>query len=578
MLRLRDLGCLAVVALSPFESDAVALPVPGLGLRLTALEAAIALAVTGAVANAAQTSRRGPQMRPGALVLSTLGLAAAAFVSALAAPAEARAAWLGAMRLLGVGLLTFAFAEAVRDAAQRRLVRGSHPGSPLERALAWATAALLALGALEQMGGDGMLGPRGAALDETLLALFRPKASVTEVGARRLTASFGHANLAACWLVMATPLLLGAAIAWRRWRQALGLLALGVVGLAATLSRAGLVAGLAAIGLLLLFLTFAEQRRTVDFVRGRPKWLTTAVATTALVALAFVLVASPSFEDRWGLRSRPPIAVEYRLTTERTHDGGSRVVLDATNRGSLCWRPWGRDRHELELRLPRGVDPGPEAGPTADDAANALRRPLAHRVCTGETTTAIWTVAAPLERLAGARAEVVHNGLHGFAALGVAAATIGPTAEAEFPPPVAGLTPAGRPALWQAALALWQQRPLLGHGADNFRLRKATVMDTPGLDDREHANNVLLEVLADLGLLGALALLALVWYVAVAAWAAWRRADVTAFAAVAACLGFAVHGLADSPLFSWGPMVLLALALGTLQARTASSTEHGRSA
>lgn len=592
--RLRDLGCVAAVALAPFESDVWAIDLPGIALRLTALEAAIGLAIVGAVATLIQDRQTRGWPRPTGLGRAILVLPAVGLVAAALAPEAVRTAWLGAARLLGSALLAWAFALSLRDAAVPKGKSSRHaPRSPIATALMLAMGLVVGLGALEQLGGDGWFGPRGAALDEALLGSFRPKASVTEAGARRLTASFGHANLAASWLALVLPLLAGAALERRHWRRALALIALPLLALAATLSRAGLIAGLAAIAVLVAFLAFAQPRRSVDFVRGRPRWLPLGLTATAVVTLVLLLARSPSFEDRWGLRPRPLIAAEYTLTAEREPGGGSRLVATATNRGSLCWRPWGRDRHVFDLRLPPGTGgEASAAAPLARDAAidrpddgGPLRRALTHRVCTDEAATAIWQLPVEVEALRGAEVELVHHGMRRFAELGVRAATLdgataasdgGAAATAAGAPAAAGaddagLIPLGRATLWRAALTLWMQRPVLGHGPDTFRVRKASVIAAPGLDDREHANNLLLEVLADMGAAGALALAWIAAAVAGAALRSWRNDDLPGIAASAACVAFAVHGIADSPLFSWGPMVLLALALGMLIGRTSDA-------
>jgi len=67
--------------------------------------------------------------------------------------------------------------------------------------------------------------------------------------------------------------------------------------------------------------------------------------------------------------------------------------------------------------------------------------------------------------------------------------------------------PAPRLALWRSALVLWQGRPFLGVGPDNFRRRYEEVIGLdpngrPYMDTRIHANNLYLETLADLGLAG----------------------------------------------------------------------------
>ena len=555
----------------------------------------MAVAIGAALVTAARAIVAGARPKASAIGVSLLAFGLVAIVSALLAPEAGRVAMLGAARLVGSCLLTFAFAASARDLATSTRSPFAKIDIPHWRALTLASAAVLALSLIEQLGGDGMIDAVGAKVDEALLHSFRPKASVTTEGARRLTASFGHANLAASWLAMATPLLVGAALVRRQWQWAQASLALLLVALATTLSRAGLAGGVAATAILIAFLGFVAPKRSVDFVRGRPRHLPLKLAAAATLALALLVARSPTFAARLGLQPLPLISATYTLTSVRLAHGGTRLVLEARNRGSLCWRPWGRDRHVFELRLPSDV----VSTAPGSDATDGRRRALEHRVCAGETATAIWEFPVSRAALVGAQAEIVHHGLRRFSELGVPAARLeatsapGPVAanvSAGTPALVApardggtraevgldhdnadALVPLGRPTLWRAALALWQQRPLLGHGPDTFRVRKASVMERQHVDEREHANNVALELLADIGLAGLLAWLALVWASAAASLRAWRHVDLTAIAASAACVAFMVQGLADSPLFSWGPMVLLALAIGTLAARDSRS-------
>jgi hypothetical protein len=69
-----------------------------------------------------------------------------------------------------------------------------------------------------------------------------------------------------------------------------------------------------------------------------------------------------------------------------------------------------------------------------------------------------------------------------------------------------GLAPVGRADLWRAALRMFAERPLLGIGPDNFRHLYGSYLGRPAWDERVHANNLYLELLADLGVLGTAAL------------------------------------------------------------------------
>jgi O-antigen ligase len=66
-----------------------------------------------------------------------------------------------------------------------------------------------------------------------------------------------------------------------------------------------------------------------------------------------------------------------------------------------------------------------------------------------------------------------------------------------------GLPPVPRVELWGAALQIIRQHPALGVGPDNFRHIYGNYLGLPTWDDRVHANNLYLELMADFGVLGA---------------------------------------------------------------------------
>jgi O-antigen ligase len=89
---------------------------------------------------------------------------------------------------------------------------------------------------------------------------------------------------------------------------------------------------------------------------------------------------------------------------------------------------------------------------------------------------------------------------------GAAAADAAPVAQEPREDTLPGLAPVSRTELWRAALQMFAQRPLLGIGPDNFRHLYGAYLGRPAWDERVHANNLYLELLADLGVLGTAAL------------------------------------------------------------------------
>ncbi len=115
----------------------------------------------------------------------------------------------------------------------------------------------------------------------------------------------------------------------------------------------------------------------------------------------------------------------------------------------------------------------------------------------------------------------------------------------------AGLVAVPRQALWGAALRMLRQYPVLGIGPDNFRHAYGTYLGLSTWDERVHANDLYLELLADTGVLGTIAF-ALV--VALPRWSAWCADSAVPHrwsrrcgwpASSASLLAYFVHGFLD---------------------------------
>ena len=121
----------------------------------------------------------------------------------------------------------------------------------------------------------------------------------------------------------------------------------------------------------------------------------------------------------------------------------------------------------------------------------------------------------------------------------------------------------GRLELWGAATRLIAAHPILGVGPDNFRHFYGAELGLEGWDERIQANNIYLEVLADLGVLG---LAAFVWMIGGPLVMAIRRTRAnSSYLALGVALGivaFLFHGLLDSFLAFNPTAWLLWLLLG----------------
>ena len=105
--------------------------------------------------------------------------------------------------------------------------------------------------------------------------------------------------------------------------------------------------------------------------------------------------------------------------------------------------------------------------------------------------------------------------------------------------------------LWRAALLAWRDHPLLGLGPDNFRRAYNRYLGLDHPDERLHANNLYLEILACLGLAGIAALGWMIIGFARAARAALRLhggaspGGLIAAGAAAGLGAYLVHGFFD---------------------------------
>jgi hypothetical protein len=441
---------------------------------------------------------------------------------------------------LGLALLSAAFAETQRGEAIKfvgRLATGMLAFLVVYQVvrqrptrifgLLWAIvigAGLSALLGLGEVAGWPALDP--------VLRTF--KLAATRVGGDvRLSASFQYATIAAAFFELAAPLALVLAArqaargapAWAprsatrrgpsrgRWLLATAIAAACSVALVFTLTRAGIVA-LAIAFALLLALAFARPRwRTL----APPTGLALAAGALALIGLA---VGMRNFgsrfetENDWGW-----YAASYDVPASLTLTPGAATdaIVTARNTGEVVWTAGGPQSFALGYRwlsadaasqldvpatvldLPYDVAPG--------DAVE-LNVDLGTRLPPGDYRLA-WGMLQQQVLWFHDRghpdAETMVRVVQGESTSPAPPVELQPRSDLET-----GLAPVPRAQLWSAAISMLRQHPMLGVGPDNFRHLYGHYLGLSDWDDRVHANNLYLEVLADVGVLGALAFAGLV--------------------------------------------------------------------
>ena len=428
-------------------------------------------------------------------------------------------------------------------------------------ALAWAVSLGAGLSALLGIGEVAPWPPL-----DPVLRLF--KVAPTRVGGDlRLSASFQYATIAAVFFELAVPLaLMLAATEAARWRRlfACGIAIVCSVCVVLTLTRAGMLALAAALGLLLLL--------ALSRPRCRKLLLPTALAgASGAVVLGLVAIRLDSFsarfetENDWGWYAATYAAPP---TLTLADDVPSNAEVTVRNSGQVTWTSDGPQRFALAYRwlsgdaasqlevpatlldLPQNVAPGDALQLTAEVAAHLP--PGDYRLAWGMLQQhVLW-----FHDRGDADAEtLVHVTSTGDAS------SITSVAEEPRSDASPALPPIPRAELWGAALRMFRDHPVFGVGPDNFRHVYGTYLGLPRWDDRVHANNLYLELLADLGALGFVAFGLLVTPTVVGVTRGLRSAPTTWGAVWLATLGasllaFFVHSTLDSFL-EFTPVYLL---------------------
>jgi hypothetical protein len=305
---------------------------------------------------------------------------------------------------------------------------------------------------------------------------------------------------------------------------------------------------------------------------GPPVPRVAAGSLGVLVALTLVALRPGGSDARLGQRLRwwhddRSLGVRYEVpAARRTVAAGEIFVVPVTlwNTGPIAWRKAGAQPTRLSYHWtlePEGGDPARLV------EFDGWRTDLPEDVPPGGVVHVEGIARAPAAggayRLSW---DLVQEDITWFSARGNAPAEQAVdvrSAIAVPPPPTvaskAEAPPAPRRRLWRAAVSLWQERPLLGVGPDNFRRRYEALLSpsptgAPYTDTRVHANSLYFETLADLGLAGIAALTAIALALGRSLRQHWETRCVAGLGCAVAAVTFFVHGLLDyffefTPLF-----------------------------
>jgi O-Antigen ligase len=537
-------AAMAVVAALPFAIIPPLLATPWVGLtddKLLLLVLVVAWVMLGRQALPTRTEWR--------LLAPTLAFIGVAVVSARFAAADYAPE---AVRYI-VRLLAAAFVLLVALRLNRDASRG--------RGLLWAVAVGAGASALLGLGEALRIQALGPLLD-----LF--KIAPTRVGGElRVSASFQYATIAAMYFEMVAPLaVVLAATSTRRWQQLLGV-AIAVV------CTANVVLSLTRTGMLTLIAVYAVLLAAALRENWRRLALPSLASAAALLGgTGLLLLKNPVFDlrlmtesdaDWYGAAYQAPASLQLQPNKP------SMVDLEVRNEGRITWTSSGNHPFALGYRW------------LTEDGNGVLDIPpaevqLSHDVEPGETIHIRAALEVPnlpagtyridwgmLQRdvlqfyergWTDAETRVVMDG-----PTGARMPTVVPREDGEAPWVV------GRLDLWGAALKLIAAHPVVGLGPDNFRHYYGAELGLEGWDERIQANNLYLEILADLGVVG---LAAFGWVVfgplrSVAKGV--RFGDPIALGVALAMGAFLLHGLLDAFLAFTPTAVLFWLLLGLAQ-------------
>lgn len=478
--------------------------------------------------------------RPGPLAASVGVWLVVVLISTLAAPKNQPLAFIFDARLLRGVLIAWAAVDVLRSRARWRAVFG-----------AFVAGAVVVY----------LLGAAEAASVVPIMNLLTSLRGVTSrVGDLiRIQSSLSYPTIYAMMIELSLPCVLIAAMLARHWwlkiMLGVGLLA-GIVSLIFTFTRGGLI-GLA-LSLIMMLVVAAYRQRSRQTVRAVGSVMLLAVLVLAVVALT-------NTSARLRLMSENSLTW-YRATYIAPESLSARPgeLLNATvtvaNQGIQTWRSQGERAYVLGYHILQPVPASRYYPATVQGLSFEGRRSaLSAEVSPDEQITVQAKIAVPLEpgeyiiqwdmEESGVTWFSTHGSPTAETRLTVAGEPVAnpePISNTPFPPTIAPPV-FGRLALWQVALKMVQDRPLLGVGPDNFRWRFGDYAGLATWDTNIHTNNLYIEWLADTGILGILAFL---WFSVQMARQAWRTLPNPQnwpwiVALIGALVAWYAHGVVD---------------------------------
>lgn len=376
----------------------------------------------------------------------------------------------------------------------------------------------------------------------------------------RVSATLSYATIASMVLELTLPLLL----AWTLTVTSHG--KRGVLGLGLVIALAVQVLTLTRSGVIALFAAFSLMGVWAVVFRRRALLLgSVAAVATHLILIGVVLFANPLAKLRLNSETeRLWYQVDYGAPLRLTAQVGETVTvpITLTNTGVRTWRSTGPNPFFLGYHLTH-----PDGSILSFESPRTI---LPEDVPPGGSVEVFADLEAP-SKAGEYRIEwdMVQEGVTWFSFRGTPPSkseltVVGTLADRTeksavlSQPALTLLKTPGRLDLWNAAVHVVRDRPLLGVGPDNFRWVYGSYVGLEKWDTRYHTNNLYIEWLVNTGILGLLVFLWLAWRVTQVVYhrlmpGKSRQGDVTFpesdlwYLAVAASLTtWFVHGLFDN--------------------------------